>query len=408
MNDSWLGRPVFWLAVLWLAAFSVFSVFLAGFATPVVAQVADAEGAVTESVIRDGRLFDPGIHFTEPAAGAPEDLKRMVDFVGEWDFDFEVHRPGPEVLRSKGKSKVTFMNRGHGLMERTRIVDFDGEGHPMATIEFFAVNAQGVWTVSEGNSWTETISIAGGAFEGQKLVLFDAKRPGGGPTLLLFRRTYLRKAAAEGQGPVPSFTMELEMSSDVGKIWSLLVRRTYQRRDPSDDFFPVREDVGLADPERAPEAAQFDFLLGEFEATHWLKQPQQELRWKSNSTGVHALDGHAILEFDWHNMDPSLPDAATTVLRIYNRSMRRWESLFMPNRGHTPLHFGGVQEGERIVLHPFGAQTGRNPLSQWIFFGAKKDTYRWKGLRSADRSAPSEPYWTIDFVRKGKAADATP
>lgn len=361
---------------------------------------AEAKGSAAKPEIRDGRLFDPGIELTEPAEAAPEALDSMVDFVGEWDFDFEVHRPGQEVLRSKGQSKVTFMNRGHGLMERTRNSNFDGEGHPMATIEFIAVNAQGVWTVSEGNSWTETISLSSGGFEGEKLVVYDALRPGGGPTLLMLRRTYSRPAKAEGKGLVSSFTVETEMSPDVGKTWSLLVRRTYQRREPSAGFFPVRDDIGLADPERAPEAGQFDFLLGEFEATHWLKQPQQELRWKSNATAVHALNGHAILEFDWHNNDPSLPDAATTILRIYNRSMRRWESLFMPNRGNTPLHFGGVQEGDRIVLHPFGAQTGRNPLSQWIFFDAKKDTYRWKGLRSADRSASAEPYWTIDFVRK--------
>ncbi len=361
---------------------------------------AEANGSSDQSEIRDGRLFDTGIELTEPAESAPEALERMVDFVGEWDFDFEVHRPGQEVLRSKGKSKVTFMNRGHGLMERTRNGDFDGEGHPMATIEFIAVNAQGVWTVSEGNSWTEAISLSSGGFEGEKLVVYDAMRPGGGPTLLMLRRTYARSAKADGGGPVASFTVDTEMSADVGKTWSLLVRRTYQRREPSEGFFPVREDVGLPDPERASEAAQFDFLLGEFEATHWLKQPQQELRWKSTGTAVHALDGHAILEFDWHNNDPSLPDAATTILRIYNRSMRQWESLFMPNRGNTPLRFGGVQEGDRIVLHPFGAQTGRNALSQWIFFDAKEDSYRWKGLRSADRSAPAQPYWTIDFVRK--------
>ena len=180
--------------------------------------------------------------------------------------------------------------------------------------------------------------------------------------------------------------------------------RRYRKRPSADGFFPVRDDIGLASPDRPAEAAQFDFLLGEFDASHWRQSPQGEIRWRSNATAVHVLDGHALLEFDWHEMDPSLPDAATSILRVYNRSMRRWESLFLPNRTNSALYFGGVQEGERIVLHPFDAQTGGNPISQWIFFDIGADAYRWKGLRSLDRGQTFSPTWTIDFARKSAAA----
>ncbi len=126
-----------------------------------------------------------------------------------------------------------------------------------------------------------------------------------------------------------------------------------------------------------------------------------------NATAVYALDGSAILEFDWHDADPSLPDAATTVLRLYNRSMRRWENLFLANRSNTPLHFGGVREHDRIVLHPFGAETGSNRLPRWIFFDTREHAYRWKGISSTDRGKTARLTWAIDYVRKGRD-DATP
>lgn len=356
-------------------------------------------GPVDGAEVRDGKLFDPGVTLTKPAAGAPEALSRLAPFVGAWDLELEVFQ-GEKTLRSTGVASVTYMNRGHGLMERTRVADFDGQGHPMATLTFFAVGGDGVWTASEGNSWTESISVASGGFEDDgRLVLHDALRPGGGPQLLLLRQAY-------GPKDEDGFEMTLEISSDLGQAWRTAARRVYKRREGAAGFFPVRDDVGLPDPDRPEEAAEFDFLLGEFDATHWLRSPQGEVRWKSNATAVYALDGHAILEFDGHDQDPSLPDAATSILRLYNRSMRRWESLFLTNRANRPLHFGGVREGERIVLHPFGAQTGSTPLRRWIFFDAREDAYRWKGLVSNDRGKTFAASWSIHFARKGGPPDA--
>ncbi len=344
--------------------------------------------------VRDGRLFDPGVALDGPAAGAPEALARLAPTIGEWDFELEVVREGQETLRSRGVAHVTYMNRGHAVMERTRVSDFDGQGHGMATMTFFAVDSGGVWTASEGGSWTEAIRVASGGFDdGGRLVLHDALRSGGGPVLLLLRRTTTLRDGG--------FTMTAEISRDMGATWTPSLVRRYTRRQPSDDFFPVRDDVGLAAPGRAPEAAEFDFLLGEFDARHWLRRPQGVARWKANATAVHVLDGHGVLEFNHHDQDPSLPDAATSILRIYNRMMRQWESVFLTNRSNRPLHFGGVREADRIVLHPFGAQTGSNPLNRWIFFDVRTDAYRWKGMNSTDRGESFDLGWAIDFARKG-------
>ncbi|MCP3958043.1 MAG: hypothetical protein GY719_09340, partial [bacterium] len=115
--------------------------------------------------VRDGKLFDPGVALDRPAAGAPEALARLAPIIGAWDFELEVVQPGQETLRSRGVAHVTYMNRGHAVMVRTRVSDFDGQGHAMATMTFFAVDGNGVWTASEGNSWTEAIRVASGGFD---------------------------------------------------------------------------------------------------------------------------------------------------------------------------------------------------------------------------------------------------
>ncbi len=346
--------------------------------------------------IRDGRMFDPGITFTQPAESAPEALAELSGFTGDWDIELEIYQPDQEPLRSSGIAKVTYMNRGHGLMERSRIADFDGAGNTMSTMAFIAVDGNGVWTFSEANSWNESITVYSGEFQDNRLTLDNSIRPGGSTSLLLLRRT-LSKTGDN------SYVMLSESSSDFGTSWQNSSRRTFTRRAADESFFSLRDDTGLPAPDRADEAAQFDFLLGEFQATHWLPQPQGILRWRSNATATFVLDGHAILEFDWYDSNPNQADTATSILRIYNRSMRRWESLYLPNRNNVPLYFGGVQEADRIVLHPFDAQTGSNQLFQWIFFDVRDDAYRWKGLQSSDRGNSWSPHWAIEFQRKGTA-----
>ncbi len=355
--------------------------------------------------VRDGKLYDTGAELTAPSEKAPAALAEMADFVGDWDVEVEIFAAGEEPVRSNGTARVTYMNRGHGLMERSRIPNFNGKGHDLASMAFLTVTQAGVWSYGQGDTWTESVSIASGAFEDQRLVMHDARRSGGSIGLALLRRTL-------GPTEEGGFVYTAESSQDFGKTWSISQKRTYRRHQGEGEFFAVRDDVGMAAPDRPEEAGQFDFLLGEYDTKRWLWTPQRVLRWPDVTTAVFVLDGYGILEFSWNDLDPSLPDAATSILRLYNRSMRRWESLYLTNRSNAPLHFGGVQEGDRIVLHPFAAQTAGNNLSQWIFYDVRPDAYRWKGLSSFDRGNSYALTWGIDFQRRGveapEASEAPP
>ena len=267
-------------------------------------------------------------------------------------------------------------------------------------MSFLSVNPAGSWAYGEANSFTQAVTVASGGFEGDSLVLHDARRPGGALTLLLIRRTL---APVEDGG----FTLTSEASKDFGETWRTTEKRTYTARESQDGFFPVRADLGLPAPGRVAEATQFDFLLGEFDRRNWLLFGPQTLRWPDHATAVYALDGHAVMEFGWNDFDPSLPDAATTILRIYNEAQRRWETLYLNNRGNAPLHFGGVQEDDQVVLTTFGSINDGTPMPQWIFYDIRPDAYRWKARVSSDRGEDYNLAWAIDFQRKGvEAPDA--
>lgn len=349
---------------------------------------------------RDGRLFDPGVTMTERAEGASQKLDLMAPFLGQWDVALEIDRGTQEPLRSKGTAHVTYMNRGHSLMERSRFGGFEEGDAPIANISFlsYAKSSQ-KWSVGEASSFTEASAVYSGDFAEGALVVYRAFRPFGGPVLMLQRRTY-RSIGDDG------FEMRQEISQDMGATWTPNVLRRYTRRDPEPGFMAPSDDYGAPAPGRAAEAAQFDFLVGEYDASHWRVLPSgQEIRYKTNATAVFILDGNAIMEFDHFDTDPTLPDAATSIVRIYNRAMRQWETLFLPNRSGFVLHFGGVAEGDQIVLHPFGTHTAAGRINQWIFYGVEPDAYRWKGLLSTDRGESFSPNWTIEFTRKKPAND---
>lgn len=343
--------------------------------------------------IRDGKLFDPGTQLTEPSERAPKDLAKFSDFVGNWDVTLETFAAGKDTVRSEGRAQVTYVNRGHSYMERTRIADFNGQGHDLAALAFLSVDSNGAWAYGEADTWTEAVSIASGGFEGDRLVLHSARRPGGGITFQLIRRTL--EAKDDG------FVLTTETSTDMGKQWTTTQQRTYRRSAVTENFFPVRDDLGLPAPDRSAEASQFDFLVGEYATRTFLKFGPQTIRWPAQTTAVYALDGRAIFEFNWNDYDPSLPDSATSILRLYNHAERRWESLYISNRASTPLHFGGVMEGDRLTLHPFDAVNDGTALSKWVFFDVRDNSYRWKGLVSQDRGASYGLTWGIDMDRQG-------
>lgn len=348
---------------------------------------------------RDGRNFDVGTTMTSPAAGAPEALAALTGLLGRWHVALQTGE-GEAVTVAPCQAEITFFNRGHGYMERLHCADWNGRGEALAAMALLTYNpASDLWLRGEANSYTESIRVAQGHLSAGVLELHDAVRPGGGALLEERRLRWVVRPS--------SLELTEELSTDGGRTWTLASRRAYARADAV-PALARREDFGIAAPGLPPEARQFDFLLGDFVAQNDFTFPNgQRVQWPANSTGVLALDGHAVVEFNWFDVDPQLPDAATTIIRLYNRAMRRWESLFMPNRGQSILHFGGRWETDRMVLHPFGTDASAGTLSRFVFHSVETDRFGWYAEQSTDRGATWAKTWLIDTERRPEPEDAS-
>lgn len=342
---------------------------------------------------RDGRRFDPAATMTERAQRAPEELDKAKFMLGQWDVDYEIWADDSLAAQTTGYAEVTYMNRGHGYLERFHSPEVDGT--ELNTIMFLVYNSNAnTWVMGSANSQTENISMANGNFASNDLVLHNVLRRQGGATMTFYRTTVSPKGDEQ-------FDVQLDTSADMGKSWSKSVRRSYKRRDPSLDFMTPQNDFGEPAAGMPDEARQFDFLIGKWNEIHKMTLANgQDVEFPSNGTAVHCLNGHAILEYAWYDVDPQVPDQATSIVRIYNRQMRRWECMYSTNRFNSILYFGGAMEGDRIVLHMFDANTMDTPMSQWIFHDWQKGSYKWHANTSRDGGKEWNKTWIIEASRK--------
>jgi len=349
---------------------------------------------------RDGGRFDTGHEMAARAPGAPPELDQVASFVGQWDV--EVSRPqgdeAPPIVTS-GRAEITFMNRGHALMGTLQSADLGDSG--LASMFFLGYNpAAGRWWLGGADSRSESAWVADGTLDGSRLSLSDTRRLNGGVARTDFRYTFAQ--------PAPdALSYAIETSNDGGATWTPVEQRTYRRRPWSAGFMTPASLYGSPDPARSAAAAGFDFLIGEWTVSNDMTFPNgQQVQWSANGTGVYALNGAAVMEFNWFDIDPNLPDAATTILRIYNRAMRRWECLYVPNRGHSILYFGGRQEGDRIILGNFTTDASAPTISRYVFHSIAKDSYAWYAESSQDRGDSWTKTWLIEGRRKEAGSEA--
>jgi hypothetical protein len=346
--------------------------------------------------VRDGTLFDAGTTMSERNTRAPAALDSLAYHVGAWDVRLTTHPTDSTTHTASCQARITYANRGFAYMERLHCADFDGQGHELNTLSFLTFNApQASWRYGIANSFRERIAVYEGSFEDSTLVLRTAGHPGGSGPVVHKRLT------VEKQG-TDQFTLRAMTSSDGGETWTPVFARTYTRRADAVDFMATGQQgtYGIPAPDAPDAARQFDFLIGTWTADQELQvSPERTVQFTSTATAVHALNGYGILEHNWADTDPNFPDAAFSVIRIYNRAMRRWESLYMHNRTNSPLFFGGRKEGDDVVLHYFEIDTGAPNFSYFIFHDIQPDRYSWRADTSTDHGATFSTTWTIEAER---------
>lgn len=341
----------------------------------------------------DGRLFDQGREMTARSARAPAALDQLAGVVGQWEVEVTTYPTDSTAHTTSGQAEFSFMNRGWSLMERLHVDDFDGSGNGNDEMAFMTFNpATQRYELGVASSYTEHIAMYDGEFEEGRLTLSAAERRLGGGAVTMYRLAYTAESP-------DLLIMELEESTNLGRSWNPTQRRVYSRRASSDGFMTVRDDYGEATSSQPDEARQFDFLLGEWTANHNMLLGGNWVQFPTTTTAVFVMGGHAILEHNWFNLDPNHPDAATSIIRLYNRAERRWESLYLNNRSNSLLRFGGVREDDQMILNSFNTNL-TDTISRWVFHTIEDDRYQWFAESSTDRGETFNETWTIDVVRQ--------
>ena len=344
--------------------------------------------------IHDGKIFDGGLTREKRGDASPIELERVAGMVGQWDVTWQVPDGKGKIHTAQGKAEINWMNRGYALMERFKVTDFNGLGTPKSTLSFLSFSSvSGTWGYGIADSHQRNVSIYNGGFNQQKLILDNILREGGGMLMTMYR---LELSPITDQG----FFWQLQSSTNLGGDWSLILKKTYLRHAASPEFMATGKSYGKPAENRPEQAAEFDFLIGEWNAGQDITAPNgQNYKFPSTSTAVYCLDGQGILEYNWYDVNPSFPDSATSIIRLYNPAMRRWESLYLSNRNNSLLYFGGRKEGDRIVLNLFDTHVGRGPYSYFIFHDIGKDHYLWHSERTNDGGKTFVTTWSIDTTR---------
>ena len=341
---------------------------------------------------KDGRLFDQGRSMTSRSERADPALDHMKRLLGHWDVEVTLGSDD-KARTARGRAEITYMNRGYAYQERRHVDAYDEAGNTDSTMSFLVYHPAGKqWGLGEGSSHRENIVIYNGDANADGLLLRGASRRQGGMNVTHERLRYRFDSDT-------AFTVTVEQSSNVQDSWNTIETRHYQRADKAEPVLPMAEDYGRPNADRAKASAQFDFLIGEWTANHQINLQGNWIKFPASTTASYVMDGYAILEHAWNDLDQNLPDAATSILRLYNRAERRWESLYLTNRSNSLLRFGGQKDGNEIVLHSFA--TNRNdPLQHYVFHDIQTDHYAWYGETSTDRGASFNKFWIINIQRK--------
>lgn len=142
-------------------------------------------------------------------------------------------------------------------------------------------------------------------------------------------------------------------------------------------------------PCSSPEAAQFDFWVGEWELT-----------WGEEDRGANSiekiLDGCVIVE----NFDgtPSIPLKGMSV-SSYSRQLKKWQQTWVDNKGGY-LDFVGEYQGDRMILTREFLKDDEKVMQRMVWYNISEDALDWNWERSMDNGKTWEVLWTIHYERK--------
>ncbi len=144
-----------------------------------------------------------------------------------------------------------------------------------------------------------------------------------------------------------------------------------------------------ATPCSAPEAAQFDFWLGDWNLTY------NDTSHATNS--ITKPFGNCVIQE--HFNDPANKYTGSSW-SVYNPQLKKWQQTWVDNAG-AYLDFTGEFKDGKMQLNRTGLNpAGKKIMQRMIFYNITKDQFDWNWESSMDEGANWVLNWKIHYQRK--------
>ena len=141
----------------------------------------------------------------------------------------------------------------------------------------------------------------------------------------------------------------------------------------------------------SPEARQFDFWVGEWNASYELEGKKAT----SRNRITKILDGCAILE-EFTGAPGIALDGRS--LSTFDRNTRRWGQTWVDSEG-SYLDFHGAFIDGRMIFTREAERDGRKFQQRMVWQDIAADTFKWLWQRSEDEGKTWKTLWEIDYRR---------
>jgi hypothetical protein len=141
-------------------------------------------------------------------------------------------------------------------------------------------------------------------------------------------------------------------------------------------------------PALPPEASQFDFWLGDWDAT-----------WGGNQRGVNRItkrwDVVVVEEFDGGDVSPLRGHSVS----VFDAKSKQWKQTWVDNQGGYLDFTGGFADGRMTLSRSF-EQDGRTVQQRMVWYGIQANEFEWNWERSTDGGKTWEVVWKIHYARR--------
>lgn len=148
-------------------------------------------------------------------------------------------------------------------------------------------------------------------------------------------------------------------------------------------------------PCEAPQQKQFDFWVGEWEAT-WPGAKEGEVQRGTNSI-KRVLDGCIVQEtFDGGKDNPLRGHSVS----VFDLQSGKWKQTWVDNQGSYLDFVGEFKDGQMILWREVLKKDGTSIIQRMVFKNITPNSFDWSWEASKDGGKTWQTQWPIQYKRK--------